>query len=157
MDIGSDGLAGAKSSRRINGIVLHGILAAVRSPQDLRAAVDEAVREGRLESEDAERDYAMLASRLASAVERGWFPPDARIIAETDIIDSDGSIHRPDRAVVTADGVIIVDYKFGRHADAYARQVARYVQLYRKMGYSHVRGFLWYVYEDEVVEVECRI
>ncbi|MDO4826108.1 MAG: UvrD-helicase domain-containing protein [Bacteroidia bacterium] len=154
---GSDGLAGAKSSRRINGIVLHGILAAVRSPQDLRAAVDEAVREGRLESEDAERDYAMLASRLASAVERGWFPPDARIISETDIIDSDGSIHRPDRAVVTADGVIIVDYKFGRHADAYERQVARYVQLYRKMGYSHVRGFLWYVYEDEVVEVECRI
>ncbi len=152
-----DGLVGAKSSRRINGIVLHGILASVRYPQDLRAAVDDAVRAGRLESEDAERDYSMLSSRIASAERRGWFSPDARVIAETDIIDGDGSIHRPDRVEVSGGGVIIVDYKFGRHADTYERQVARYVQLYRKMGYAHVRGFLWYVYENEVVEVECRL
>ena len=151
---GTDGLAGVQSSHRINGIVLHDILSAVRTPSDLRVAVDEAVRAGRLEREDAERDYVMLASRLDSAVSRGWFPANARVIAETDVIAEDGSLHRPDRVVVTDNGVIVVDYKFGSHRAVYETQVARYVQLYRKMGYASVRGFLWYVYTDEVVECQ---
>jgi ATP-dependent helicase/nuclease subunit A len=57
--------------------------------------------------------------------------------------------------VITDDGVIVVDYKFGSHRAAYERQVARYAQLYHEMGYDSVRGFLWYVYTDEVVE--CQI
>ena len=152
---GADGLAGAKSSHRINGIVLHDILSAVRAPQDLRAALDEAVRSGKLEAEDAERDYVMLASRLDSAVSRGWFPANGRVLSETDIIAPDGSLYRPDRVVINDDGVIVVDYKFGSHRAAYERQVARYAQLYHDMGYDSVRGFLWYVYTDEVVE--CQI
>ena len=152
---GSDGLAGAASSQRLNGIVLHDILSAVREPEDLRAAVDEAVRTGRFQREEAERDYVMLSSRVASAVSRGWFPANGKVITETDIIDSDGQVYRPDRVVITDGGVIVVDYKFGSHRASYETQVARYVQLYRRMGYSRVRGCLWYVYTDEVTEVEC--
>ena len=149
---GTDGLAGAKSSHRLNGIVLHDVLSAVRAPQDLRAALDGAVSAGRIEREDAEKDYVMLSERLASAASRGWFPANARVISETDVIDRDGSLYRPDRVVFTDSGVIVVDYKFGSHRAAYEKQVARYVQLYREMGYASVRGFLWYVLTDEVVE-----
>ena len=162
---GDDGLAGAKSSRRINGIVLHDVLSAVRRPEDLRAALDEAVRSGKLEAEDAERDYVMLSSRLASAVSRGWFPANGRVLAEADIISADepedGSENknsrRPDRVVINDDGVIIVDYKFGSARADYKKQVARYMRLYHQMGYESVRGYLWYVHTDEVVEVKCPV
>jgi ATP-dependent helicase/nuclease subunit A len=152
---GEDGAAGTKSSQRLNGIVLHDILSTVREPGDLRGAVEEAVRSGRLEAEDAERDCVMLASRLASAVSRGWFPANARVITETDIIAEDGSLYRPDRVVIAGNGVIVVDYKFGSRRAAYEKQVADYMRLYERMGYASVRGFLWYVYTDEVVE--CQI
>ena len=162
---GDDGLAGAKSSRRINGIVLHGVLSAVRSPEDLRAALDDAVRSGKLEAEDAERDYVMLSSRLASAVSRGWFPANGRVLTEADIISADEpedssdrkEYRRPDRVIINDDGVIIVDYKFGSANDKYTEQVAGYMRLYRQMGYESVRGYLWYVQNDDVVEVKCPV
>ena len=154
---GADGLAGARASHRLNGIVLHDILSAVRVPQDLRAAVDAAVSAGRLELQDAENDYLMLSSRLDSAISRGWFPANAEVMSETSVIAPDGNIYRPDRVIVADSGVIIVDYKFGSPRACYETQVARYMQLYHEMGYASVRGFLWYVYTDEVVEVTCLV
>ena len=107
----------------------------------------------------------MLSSRLASAVSRGWFPANGRVLAEADIISADepedGSENknsrRPDRVVINDDGVIIVDYKFGSARADYKKQVARYMRLYHQMGYESVRGYLWYVHTDEVVEVKCPV
>ena len=67
------------------------------------------------------------------------------------LIDTDGSVFRPDRVMTDGDSVIIVDYKFGEPHRGYERQLARYASLYRRMGYSDVSAFLWYVFPDEVV------
>ena len=47
----------------------------------------------------------------------------------------------------------VVDYKFGRPEAEHRDQVARYEDLYRRMGYGEVSGFLWYVESGEVVSV----
>ena len=48
--------------------------------------------------------------------------------------------------MITGNRVVVVDYKFGEHADQrYHSQVRNYLKLIRQMGYDEVEGFLWYV------------
>ena len=71
---------------------------------------------------------------------------------ERDIITSEGTF-RPDRVVLKDGKVEIIDYKFAEKDASHLTQVRRYVEFYRQMGYSDVKGFLWYVEENQVVEV----
>ena len=54
---------------------------------------------------------------------------------------------RPDRIVWTADGYVdVIDYKTGEERDgAYSRQVKDYMRSLRSLGYTNIRGFIWYL------------
>ena len=139
---------GTKVSPRLNGVVLHGILSQVDTVDDLKDAVDAAVRDGLLPAEDAERDYALLRSAILSHPE--WFGSGLSALNEVSVIGEDGQLHRPDRVVSGPGGTVIVDYKFGAPKQKYRLQVGEYVRLYRKMGFEKVFGYLWYVPENRV-------
>lgn len=154
-----DGLVGAGASGRLRGIVLHDILSRVEVPSDLEASVEVALSSGEISAEEGEKAYALLADRIASASAYGWFDQKRRyrsVLRETTVIDTDGSLYRPDRVVEMNDGsVTIIDYKFG-HRDPlsdrkYSRQVARYAGLYRRMGYRDVRTAVWFVPDNEII------
>ena len=67
------------------------------------------------------------------------------------ILSPDGEEHRPDRVILGKDGsAVIVDYKFGAPKEGYKWQIRRYVNLYKKMGYQKVEGYLWYL-EDNLI------
>lgn len=149
-----DGQTGIEASGRLKGIVLHDILSRIEVPGDLDAAIGESFGDGSIDSEEMERIRTMLKSRIQSAKERGWFPEKREMIVnETSIIDTDGSIYRPDRVIIDGGKVTVVDYKFGHHNRKYERQISKYAELYRAMGYAEVTASLWYVAEDEVVTV----
>jgi RecB family exonuclease len=94
----------------------------------------------------------MLRERLLAHPE--WFGSGLHVRNELTIFGSDGLRNRPDRVVEHPDGSIdIIDYKFGAQRQSYLRQVRRYMDLYLAMGYGPVRGYVWYVPEDKVVEV----
>ena len=149
-----EGLAGASASNRIKGIVLHDILSRVEVPEDLHDSVRQSVLSGDLTDEEAVVAESMLQLRIDEVTERGWFPSDrSSVLNETELIDTDGSISRPDRVVLTGNKVIVIDYKFGEHDNRYVRQVRRYADLWRRMGYGEVSSFLWYVHTGEVMEI----
>ena len=154
---GEDGSFGPEASRRIRGNVLHRILADVLVPEDVPAAVEAAVRRGELPSALKEETLALLQERLSAVSAKGWFSPEVKVHQEGVILSPDGGEYRPDRVVVFPDGrVDLVDYKFGAPEPGYLRQVQRYESLYRRMGYTQVRGYLWYFQEKaggEIVEV----
>ena len=135
---------------RRNGIILHDILSSVRRPSDLPDAVEAAYRTGVLDRDQADSALRLLSERIAAHPE--WFPETgARIVTEASLIDSDGQEFRPDRVILRDGGVTVLDYKFGAERPAYARQVARYADIYRRMGYAHVETVIWYVPSDRVV------
>ena len=83
---------------------------------------------------------------LASVEERGWFDgTEQKMYNEVSLIDVDGQIYRPDRVMVKNGVVTVIDYKFGEHKQQYVRQVKKYMDVWRRMGYENVSGFLWYV------------
>ena len=150
---GPDGTYGPNASSRIRGNVLHDILSAIVTEADIPAAVKAAVSDGTLPS-GAEKDtLELLRERIASVKARGWFAPDAKVFSEAAIIGPDGREWRPDRVVAHPDGrVSVIDYKTGEPEPRYQKQVERYVSLYRSMGYSNVKGYLWYLTDNTVTE-----
>lgn len=150
----ADGEAGVSASNRIKGVVLHEVLSRMTKPSDLQSAVNESLMRGDITQVEADEVTAMLLQRLDSAISRGWFPEKAdKILNEVTLIDSDGQMYRPDRVVVTDGRVIVVDYKFGEHHGSYIRQLRKYSDIWRRMGYENVSAYLWYVHTDEVKEV----
>ncbi len=136
---GEDGHTGAEASGRLLGIELHAALALADSAADLPPDMDPEAR-------------VMLTSRMEAHPE--WFSSSVRGCNELTVFGPDGSRNRPDRVVIGPDGsVTVIDYKFGSERDGYLWQVRRYMKLYRQMGHANVRGYVWYVPEDKVVEV----
>lgn len=154
LDFFKDDQAGVSSSNRIRGIVLHDILAQVKLPDDIPSAVDHARMNGLLTSDEAQAALEQLTEAVGSVADRNWFPqtPDA-LYNEASLIDVDGSVYRPDRVVVMDGEVKVIDYKFGEHHRRYERQVRRYMDMWRRMGYENVSGYLWYLDSGNIVEL----
>ena len=149
-----EGEAGIDASNRIKGIVLHDILSTVVVPEDLESAVLEALYDGLITDVQVPVIMGMLAVRLAEAEKYGWFSAESSdVMNEISLIDTDGQVYRPDRVVRTGRKVVIIDYKFGEHYRKYERQMNKYMQLWRSMGYEDVSAFLWYIHTGEVVQV----
>ena len=150
---------------RLKGIVMHKILSDVTVASDLPSAVDRAVATGLVEPAQAPAYLSMLQSKLEEVADYHWFEiadqvgndgPDRlqSVLTEVGIIGADGSLHRPDRVVIGPDGTVtVIDYKFGENHPGYAAQVRRYCNLYRSLGYTSVRGYLWFVTASTVTPV----
>ena len=143
---------------RLKGIVMHKILSDVTVASDLPSAVDRAVATGLVEPSQAEAYLQMLERKIEEVSAYHWFDQIRScqtVLNEIDIIGADGSLHRPDRVVIGPDGtVIVIDYKFGEDHPGYAAQVRRYCNLFRSLGYTSVRGYLWFVSSSTVTPVE---
>ena len=150
-----EGETGVSASRRIRGTVLHKILETVAGPDDLPKSVSMAVEAGLLSADEGREAERMLGGAIAYVRARGWFPGDpTRLLDEREIITPEGETLRPDRVVLKEDGSVeIIDYKFAEEKRAYIRQVRRYAELYRAMGYKKVSAWLWYVDKNEVQAV----
>ena len=62
---------------------------------------------------------------------------------------------RPDRVMMNGKETIVVDFKFAAPNVDHQRQVAQYMHLLSSMGYSNVKGYLWYVYTNKIEEVNA--
>lgn len=152
---GEQGSTGVLASTRIRGNVLHAILGSVILPEDLPGAVDGAILKGELPRALREETLAFLERRIASVREREWFSPQVSVRCEAPLLSPGGAEHRPDRVVLHPDGrADIVDYKFGQDQKKYRYQVREYVNLYRKMGYEKVSGYLWYLEDNLIIFVD---
>lgn len=140
---GDDFFSGSGSARQL-GIDMHEILSRVEVADDLEKACgkDRAA-------------FAELSEHVARVADRHWFDGTFVSKNETCVIDEDGSVYRPDRILIdrNSGAVQVVDYKFGAEEEKYVRQVGEYCSLLGKAGYSPVKGFIWYVSEDKIVEI----
>ena len=99
----------------------------------------------------------MLRARLNSPLVSEWFSDKWKVLNETSILylDKDGKVcqDRPDRVLVGDNEIIVIDFKFGKPHAEYHDQVRQYMSQLKGMGYSCVKGYLWYVYPNKVENV----
>lgn len=145
------------SQARDRGVVLHDVLSRVLHASQLHKAIHTCVHSGLLPENEAEEVETFLSEQLSRQDVAKWFEGYTRVLAERSIIVGADTRIRPDRVVWTADGTVdVIDYKFGAPAAKYARQVAKYMNVLKSMGYGPVRGFLWYVDSGCIEQVNSK-
>ena len=147
----------ATARARERGIFLHNVMSRVRTPDDLKLALDRVAYRARLDAKEKEEALEILSKAIVDDRVSLWFNNYEKVLLEQSITlkNAEGT-YRPDRVVWTSQGTIdVIDYKFGEeHKEQYQKQVKNYMNLLTDMGYQAVRGFLWYVEKGKIVEIK---
>lgn len=139
------------------GKLLHRLFSEIKVESDLPIALQSLINEGLLENDKSEEYAQFVGSALSNEAAKDWYSGKYRLFNECSILcngpDGKLQLKRPDRVMLLENEVQVVDFKFGKPSPAYNKQVQEYMQLLTDMGYAGVKGFLWYVDENQVVSV----
>lgn len=141
------------------GTVLHRLFSTIHTKDDIEGALKQLEIEGILYDDNVSRERIekMMRKRLESPRVSDWFSERWTIFNECSIltmIDGKMTVRRPDRVMKDDNEMIVVDFKFGKPREEYISQVKQYMELLSAMGYNHVKGYLWYVYPNQIEEVK---
>ena len=143
------------------GKLLHYIFSQIATADDIDRVIRQFAQQGVLKSEQQTQQIRQLAQRgLHHERVRDWYSGHYRLFNECNILVPDPETgrlvtRRPDRVMTTDDRIIVVDFKFGRPREEYPDQVREYMRILQDMYPNHkVEGWLWYVYRNQVEEIE---
>lgn len=140
------------------GQLLHNLFSVIRTTDDVPPAIERLRFEGIIESAQQEEQIRKLTEwALKHPLVKEWYSGRWELYNECAIIYREKGVlqtRRPDRVMMKDGEVIVVDFKFGKKRKAYNKQVKEYMDLLSDMGYEHIRGYLWYVFNNELEEIE---
>lgn len=158
--IGGNDDDGERSTYIKIGSLLHYVFSTIRTADDIDRALRQLEADGTLYEEGltSSQVTTMLRKRLADPHVADWFSPRWRLFNECTILSRNpdtGTVceRRPDRVMTDGESVVVVDFKFGRERSEYVTQVQEYMDLLTAMGYKNIKGFLWFVYSNKIVQV----
>jgi ATP-dependent helicase/nuclease subunit A len=134
------------------GKLMHSAFESIDTVDDVPAAVNKLVLEGRITSSEAHQLEKRLTELVSTSQTSEWFTPGLNVMKEAEILLPSGQTRRPDRIIIKGNDAIIIDFKFGEEHHHYAEQINRYRNLLREMGFMEIKGYLWYVDKNKIVE-----
>ncbi len=153
-----------KSKEYINiGNVLHNLFSTIHTVDDIDRVLCEFENDGILYDGVITRDRLldMVRKRLQDKRVTDWFSSRWTIYNECSILSiekgKDKEIvveHRPDRVITDGKEMIVIDFKFGKQNEKHQSQVQEYMTLLSSMGHTNIKGYLWYVYTNQIKEVK---
>ena len=147
---------------------MHYVLSQVESIHDIGSMLHQCRVAGLIPDEEMQQNVLSAINKgLSNPLIASWFNDQNEVINESAItyIDSDtGQPHvvRPDRVIRIGNKLTVIDYKFANsrtthRAEEYTKQVRQYMKLLHQMNPTLlVDGFLWYIYDNAVVEVHAQ-
>lgn len=155
-----DADADVKSEYIQIGNVLHHLFSTIHTVDDIDRVLKDFENDGILYDGiiTRERLLDMVRKRLQDKRVQEWFSPRWTIFNECSIIYIDQETdkiveRRPDRVITDGNEMTVIDFKFGKQHDEYDAQVRDYMNLLSSMGHHHIKGYLWYVYTNQIKEV----
>ncbi len=136
------------------GSILHTLFSQIKSYKDIDKTLRQFEFDGIIYDDTLTPDIlrSHLKEKFDNKIVKDWFSDRWTVFNECNIMQIiDGKIvnDRPDRVITDGKETIVIDYKFGRRNKKYTSQLQRYMKLMTAMGYPNVKGFIWYVQEDE--------
>ncbi|MBD1435157.1 UvrD-helicase domain-containing protein [Sphingobacterium sp. DN00404] len=137
------------------GILAHEIMSEISTEREIDALVDDYIENGILTAEDRPFILQEIHQIWHHPVINRWLTGNYKIWNEASIILENGETIRPDKVFTSDQETIVLDFKFtkGDYAD-HQWQIDSYKKALRNLGYSHIRGYLYYAKINELVEVE---
>lgn len=141
-------------SPRSIGIRLHRAFEGATTRNEIFAKLEEMAINGELQQKDMEQLKQQIITTLDNTVAGEWFDGYwDRVHRERNIIRPNSSTKRPDRVMIRGNEAVVVDYKFGEENNAYNCQIKEYMDMLQDMGYTSVRGYIWYVSAGNIVQI----
>ena len=146
--------------RREFGNAVHAVLARIRTADDAERVFQRRWPWLKCAEQDWEKVVHAARSVLASSAMAPWFDGRGKVYLERDLVGADGKMVRPDRVVDLGDEIAVIDFKTAEESDEkkrkeHAKQVRAYMQALQRHDGPRVRGLVYYVVLDEVVEIEA--
>jgi ATP-dependent exoDNAse (exonuclease V) beta subunit len=142
-----------KSERIGYGKLMHELFEKIATIDDASPSLKRMVSEGKIDTKTSEEYLQLIGKILAEEPFRSWFSSDWKVLNERDILRGDEKRHRPDRVMIKGKELVVVDYKTGLKSDKDFAQVRGYLSDFSKMGFIQTKGYLWYISNNELVEV----
>lgn len=138
-----------------DGKLMHLVMSEISHANDISKALDKLMIEGLISSaEHYERIKRLIERAISNKYAAGWFDGTYKLYNECAILSNgETKSRRPDRVMVKDNEAIVIDYKFGKEREEYYEQVKNYMELLKAIGYTNVKGFVWYVYKNYIKEV----
>jgi ATP-dependent helicase/nuclease subunit A len=138
-----------KSGRK--GSLLHDILASASTEKEVNDYSTNLVLQGIIKEEEKQKLIDSALEVLNNPELQNILGKASESIVEKNIIDASGKLHRPDRVLINADEVIILDYKFTlEESDKHIEQVNNYRTLLSEMGYQNIKTYLFYAVKGKL-------
>lgn len=136
------------------GIQIHSLLSHIRYDRDVEEVLDKFLYEGLITGRDREAIASQLNELLSMPPVNDWFTSRWNVQTEVSILLPGGGECRIDRLMTNDGRAIVADFKTGVKRKADDQQVLQYMEVLRSMNFTHVEGYLIYLNEKEVIEVQ---
>jgi ATP-dependent exoDNAse (exonuclease V) beta subunit len=141
------------SDEIIQGNLIHQALAEVRTKENVSQAVQRIASLHQLDSEKKQHLEKEVFQIIEHPQFARWFSEETQTMAERDISTSDGKIIRPDRVVIYADSIEVIDFKTGKAFEHHEQQVKEYIRYLKELYPLPVKGYLLYTNDRQTIEV----
>ena len=142
------------------GKILHKLFSTIHTTADIDKALKQFEFDGILYDDNltVEKMRKLLSERLSDNRIADWFSKRWKVYNECAIISYDKATaktieRRPDRVISDGKETKVIDFKFGKPHPEYEQQVRQYMELLKSMGHENVKGYLWFVYSNEIKEI----
>jgi ATP-dependent helicase/nuclease subunit A len=133
------------------GSIKHEVLANATNKEEVQNCLSEMHLNGVVSNDEIDALETEVMEVLEHSELKAIFAQSTESIIEKNIIDAEGKLHRPDRILVNADSVTIVDYKFTlEQSNQHVEQILSYKELLGQMGFANVKGYLFYAVTKEL-------
>ncbi len=143
-----------KSERIGHGKLVHEIFEKIVTLTDIEPALKGMVSEGKITDAEVGEMMAHIQALILDEPFRDWFSGSWKVLNERDILRGSDNRHRPDRVMIREGKAVVLDYKTGEKKEQDIRQVKGYLSDLCKMGYPLSKGYIWYLGNNELIDVD---
>jgi ATP-dependent helicase/nuclease subunit A len=130
---------------RQKGIIIHDIMAAIRTGKDVPIAIHQAVINGFIRKDESKK-YGEYFNKVISNPELNFlFDEKMKIYTEKEILLKDNHILRVDRIVAGLETTWLADYKTGAPEKKHRRQLDDYALALENAGFKNISKYLIYL------------
>lgn len=142
------------------GKILHYVLSQIEHLEDVERVLNRCQNQGLIANE---KQRASVLRRIHSGMQqdlvRSWFAPEVEVYNECSIVAVDPEsgepiVRRPDRVIISAGSITVIDFKCGNPWPEHVEQVQGYMRMMAEMYPGmQISGYLWYIYSGNVRKV----
>jgi len=138
-------------SRRLYGIAIHNILSEIKVQDDILPALQKALLQGNINPEQFPVLQTTIRQLTDEPLLKPYFSAGVQIKTETELFLNNGDIIRPDRVVICADHLAVIDFKTGEKKGEHLKQIEQYRYALKNVSGKEVKAFLVYLPLEVVV------